>query len=378
MSYVIDIKTRFIPNGQRVYIIFPGEGYRFYSDMKSKSAIFLDIPGFQLPEIADKETANYADFIQRLTMSERIKAWHLHGKEPDKQPERILEKVTNYKKTQKKVQLSGLIRNFYYGLRKGDIIIVPSKKDEDDVLFGEVTDDIFSSYIEVARYSEEKIPIRKVRWIKSVKRAEIPIWLERKIPSPSPVRQIEQSYFNNIFDIMYQRYHFNENFVCKYAVTSNEFSSLDDYLFQEIMLYITALYARSHDKTLANIENKTISDLVREIQRSEIIPDLRININSPGYIVSYAKTLTPIIAAVLIALSAGEALTDAGEIIAPQIQIINSADDSQAAQECQADVQREVLEDLKAMGYERWQEICKSAQLIRGHTGLTSGMVVNK
>lgn len=378
MTYTVDIKTRFIPDNQRVYIVFPGEAYKFYTEMRDKSSIFLDIPGFPLPEQKENTNLDDSDFVQRLTMSERISLWHANGKPQDNIPIRDLNRIDGYRRTQRKIQLAGLVRNFYYELRKGDIVVVPCRDYEDDVLFGEIVDDFVTSSIEVRQYPGEKIPVRKVKWLKRVQRGNVPSWLQRKFPIPSPVHQIEQSFFKDIFDIMYQRYYFKEDFVCKYAVTSAEFSSLDDYFFQEIMLYVTALYAKSHDHDLSNLSGKSISSLVRELQRSEALPDLRININSPGHIVSYAKKLTPIIAGVLIALSASDALCDDAQINDPPIVITNSADDSQIANECVADVQREVLEDLKAMGYEHWQEICKSEKLIREHTGLNSGMTVKK
>ncbi len=46
----IDIKTRFIPDERKVYLIFPGNNYRYYQSMVEQSVVYLDLPGFPVPK----------------------------------------------------------------------------------------------------------------------------------------------------------------------------------------------------------------------------------------------------------------------------------------------------------------------------------------
>ena len=135
-------------------------------------------------------------------------------------------------------------------------------------------------------------------------------------------------------------------------------------------MYVAALYENNLENNIDGISTQSIATIVSQLQFSEDIPDQRININSPGHIVAYSKNLIPIVAAVVIALCSNAAIADPSA--PPTIEIVNSADDSTASKECQADVKNEVLEDLKVMGYERWQELCGLEENTRKRTGLSA------
>lgn len=380
MTYVLDIKTRFIPETQRIFIVFPGAGYKFFNEMRERSVVFLDIPGFPLPIASDdwRNPKIKDDFVHRLTLSERIKAWHIAGRPDDNQPPRSLEDIGQLRRTARKVQFSGLIKNFYYGLRKGDIVIVPGKDFDDEVLFGEIIDESFASSIEIKRYPGEKVPVRKVKWIVGVPREKVFTWLARKIPTPNPVRQVETSYFSDVFDVMYQRYFFRDEFVCQYSVGSKDFSTLDNFLFQQIVLYIAALYENNHDGGIKNIDKETIASIVARINFSDELPGQRIQIQSPGHIVNYSKNLIPLIVGAMLALSSSSACADSdfNDAKVPIVKVVNTVDDGALSDECTANVEKELYDDLKAMGYERWQEFCKLERDTRRRTKIDSGMSV--
>lgn len=368
-TIAVDIRTRFLRDDQRCYIVFPGDGYRYYSKMKRDSVVFLDIPGFPFDPKEDLRQAK--DLAERVVVADRISQWHRDGSPVDKKPPRRVADLRNYKITKSRQQFAGIVRSFFHQIKAGDIIIVPPQGYDDDVLFGEVTA-ADSTLVAVPQYQDELIPARKVRWLAKVPRGEIPSWLERKIPSPNPVRQIEKEYFTDIFDIMYERYYYDGNFVCKFNVRSTEFSSLDNFLFQQIVLYAAALHENNQEDNIKDIATTAISIVVSQLNFSEDIPDQRISINSPGHIVVYSKNIIPLVAGVFMALSVlSSSATDIHKI---PIVIENSADSGQISSECVSDIQQEVMEDMVAMGYQRWQELCTIEAQARKRTQISSGV----
>ncbi|PQZ26176.1 hypothetical protein CQZ93_19610 [Ochrobactrum vermis] len=337
--------------------------------MAEQSAIFLDLPAFPIEALKDQH-----ELVRGIVLSERIKHWYRSGKE-NAEPTRVLKEVKGYRTTARRKQFAGVLRGFLE-LPVGSIVIVPPSDHQRDVLFGEIIDDELD-WVETPVYGDSKIPARKVKWLSRKPRNSIPTWLERKIPSPNPLRQIEKSFFPAIFDMMYERYFYNDEFVCKFSTTSKEFSALDNYLFQQVVLYITALHEAKNDENIKDISSKPISEVVSEIDFSDDIPDQRIAINSPGHIVIYAKNIIPLLTAVMIAMASVNA--QAGSKLPPdEIVITNSVDQSSLSKQCIAEVAEEATYEIDAMGYQRWQELCKIEQAQRKRTGLSSGVVVTE
>lgn len=378
-TITVDIRTRFLRDDQRCYILFPGSGYRHYEAMRDDQLVFLDLPGFP---ISAKESLKEADdLIKRVILSERIQEWHRTGRPADKPPAREIKNLSSHRETDARKRFAGLVRGFFETIRTGDIIIVPPSAYEHDVLFGEIVDDSQVEFAELPTYRTglenpkfDKIPGRKVRWVARLPRHAAPSWLERKIPSPNPLRQIERSYFEEIFDIMYERYFFDGKFACKFSVASQEFSALDNFLFQQIVLYTAALHESRHEANINDIASKAISVVVSELEFSQDIPDQRISINSPGHIVVYAKNIIPLVAGVLMTIAAATGSIGEGIGKYAEIVIENSADRGQVSSQCVSDIQQEVIGDMVAMGYQRWQELCMIEEQARKRTQISSGI----
>jgi hypothetical protein len=364
----VDIKTRFIPDHRKVFIIFPGRNYRYYTTMAESSAVFLDLPGF--PIRSDHAVASLIDIEERIAISDAIVSWHRKGKPADDLPPRRVSELESFRSTKRRRFLTGVTRSFFSSMAAGDVVIVPPQNFDDDVLLGEMVDDGSDiTLIDAPFHFGEKIPARRVKWLAREKRFNVPPWLERKIPSPNPVRQLERKFHKYAYDILYERYVFDGQFVCRFDIDSKDFSTLDNFLVQKLFLYATALYDNNQKTRHSDLSKTSLLDVVSHIEFSEEIPDQRIIIRSPGSIVLYSRNIVPLVAGVLIALSA----VTAGEMPST-ITIINSQDKSDASLQCQLGVQQEVISDLQMMGYARWVEWCKAEIEARKRTAIQPGM----
>ncbi|MCI4680723.1 hypothetical protein K9U39_06905 [Rhodoblastus acidophilus] len=320
----IDIKTRFIADDTRVYLVFPGPGYRYFQTMQNESVVFLNLPGFPiaaLERLPDREAV-----IRGIVVSDRVREWHKSGAEADKEPERQIDKITDFRRTKWREQFAAIISNFFSQPRKGDIFIVPGPNEDSPVLFGEIVDET-DPFIEVdSLLAGEKIFARKVKWVREVQRRAIPRWLDKKIPSPNPVRQVERDKLPHIFDLMYERYYYDGHFVVKFETTSREFNALDNYLINQVFLYVAALHEHLHDASIGDVANRPIWEVVSGITFSEDIPEQRLIIQSPGYIALDARNIIPLVVGVFMTLSSA---TAASQTQPTPPTIVNTIDDSE-------------------------------------------------
>lgn len=114
---------------------------------------------------------------------------------------------------------------------------------------------------------------------------------------------------------------------------------------------------------------ENLDDIIDLLTDDAYVPVLSININSPGSLVLSCAKVVPLVAAGVLALSVlGADVT--WEAMAQGKVVVKNSETPNKADPCTAQVSNEVLEQLRLMGYERWQEVCKKAHELHSHTGL--------
>jgi hypothetical protein len=249
LDLTIDLKTRFIPENNRVFIVFPGEGYRYYQTMESASAVFLDLPGFPVPK--DRPISTADDLVKRVVVSDLFREWHRKGALIKDMPSRDPVNIQHFRMTKRRQQLGGMVENLFARLKRGDVVVVPPRALEDEVLYGEIDSDPDEvTLVSDPNRMGELIPARRVKWIARQPRMTVPGWLERKLPNQNPIRQIEKTLHKYIYDYMYERYFFDGQFVCKFKIDTPHFSSLDDFFDSaDLPLHHRALRREKRRKT---------------------------------------------------------------------------------------------------------------------------------
>jgi hypothetical protein len=114
---------------------------------------------------------------------------------------------------------------------------------------------------------------------------------------------LEKNLHNYIYDYMYERYCYDDQFVCRFGIDTAHFSSLDDFMINQVFLYVSALYGASNGKLSSGAVSGSISQAIANLQFSQEIPFQRIQIQSKGSIVLYSKNIVPLVIGILIAMS---------------------------------------------------------------------------
>jgi hypothetical protein len=212
-----------------------------------------------------------------------------------------------------------------------------------------------------------------VKWLASPERGECSLQLQRRFPNPNAFRELEEILCPEIHTMAYGSYSIQGRFTSRFDITSAEFSTKDDYYLQQIFTLVASI-SEQFNKHLVDrgleidLTTKQIDDIIELLTDRTYVPNLTVNINSPGSLVLSCAKVVPLVVAGLLALTTLSADTVWNALEAQEIKVKNTEAPTNDA--CTADVGSEVLQQLKMMGYDRWQEMCKKAQALRTHNGL--------
>lgn len=180
----VDIATKIIAPETGIWVVFPGRSRRLLNAFHGHNAIFLETPGLDLrPEKAN----DVAAIRQRVRMSHAIQQY-LRATGPTKTPSRNPDSYEDGPLEDGSLTvLATNIRKMFAKMKVGDLIIVPDKLFA-PIYFAEVVSDFLAKdTISIERYGNERIPVRKIRWLNDgVSRNLVPISLQQKYLSKPP------------------------------------------------------------------------------------------------------------------------------------------------------------------------------------------------
>jgi hypothetical protein len=168
---MIDIATRFLPAQHKIWILHPGSGKRQLKIFANESVVFLEIPGFSPTEF----TFSDVKLIRRhLRMANAIRKYARNSNENSPPSRNFLHYDDELGDRSFNSSVSN-IRSLYGEANKGDLIIVPSYGQYNNVLAGELTKDFNTDdYLYVNPLQDELTPVRPVKWMpRTFQRREI-------------------------------------------------------------------------------------------------------------------------------------------------------------------------------------------------------------
>ncbi len=374
---ILDLGFRVVRPDQEIFIVFPGQNYALYPYFVTKAAIFPELPGLDL--LANRPMENQPDLDAKLLRSRAINVWYSGGKKDDTRPSRQL---ADYKRGRAPTWLPntrGVLMGFFGRAKKGDLVVVPPAHFYDKVLIGELLDNPaeFETITIPEMWERETVPARRVKWLATPVRGECSIELQRRFPSPNTVRMLDRELRAEIYSMAYGSYSIEDSYTATFDVTSADFTSIDDYRLQQLINAIAAMSEVLGAPGANNItKTGTWDDIIAHLTDKNYIPDLAVDISSPGTLKLTCRKAVPFVIQALIALTllGADAVWEAAQ--AQQLTVQNSQ--APAGDACSADVAKEVLEQLNMMGYARWQQMCKQAEALRKGTGLKEQSTAKK
>jgi hypothetical protein len=360
----VDLNVRVLPRNHEVFYARPGTDYKFYHDFIQEKAIFLDLPSLMLGD--EKLIIEEQDLNWRLKRSLAIKKWRSRNREGDA-PSRKPGDYFNDEKPEGGSQLRAAIEAYFSKAKKGDLVIITPSAYSSLAYIGEFTAGPNAVHeFRVDRvYGNEPLPGRKVRWKGTIEKRFLDAQVLEISQKPNIIVTLPRSKHRYIYDLVYNGYTFEDDFIVRFDVTEDRFTSHDDMLMQAFLNYVALSTKNFAEKSKPD---KRSFHEAAFIDSGSYTPDLKVEVSSPGFLSVLSSKITPLVASVLfvIAVDVGvDALQAAEE---GKIRIGNSqapADDA-----CVADVEAQAMNAIKLSGEANWPAICEAARQLKHRNGI--------
>lgn len=317
---VVDIATKIIPSNAAIWVIFPGLGRRFLDIFLGNDAVFLDTPGIRLSSAVIK---NVARLRQHTRMSGAVADYvRKGGTPPSRNP-------TTY--SDDKLEdghdrvLASNVRKLFGKVKKGDLVIVPGKQFA-PVYFGEVVTDFDpEDSLAIARYPNEEIPVRKVKWLNDgVPRHQIPLDLQMYLSKPPAIAQVARSAVSDrFFNLAYPSFVLAEkSAVIMDGPQYDGKHPLATYEANVLVSYFISAFSAIEREELTTFAKLDVFAAIDQFFDESLVQSFSQNFNSPGKF-----ALAALSAAMAVFVSGGIAISLKGtnaESLKSGIEVTNS------------------------------------------------------
>jgi hypothetical protein len=361
---LLDLRAKRLDEKSKIYVARPGANYRFYDLFVERNFVGPDLPALNLPHFNDiSEIPIYA----HVARAAEIRRWHLAGRREDLAPDRDIDYYLDRTYGRSVSQLSRVVKAYFGGMQKGDLLVVPPASFRGLAQIGELTDepnDVVRTYVD--RYGSDWLEGRHVNWLASFPKSDLPATTLDALQKPSPLFLLPRDYMPKIFRRAYGTYYSDGEYSVRFEVKSEKFRTEDDLYIQGFFGFVTSNTLRvmaGQAEMLAFAEGAFAA-------KGDSAPELFTNVNSPGGISLKSALITPIVISALFTLAVvvgPEAQTLAEQAL---LQVTNSA--VAADDICTAEVNHQVITQLRLLGYNRWVEACNFARDAANATGLES------
>lgn len=363
--FSVDLNAHIVSNDRQVYVARPGRRYALYLAFLEQSVVFPDLPFLDVDPNLDFSNEGALD--SKILRSRSLRDWHRNPKEND-EPSRDLANYTDTRGDRSLGQLRGIVTAYFHRMALGDLVVVPPSSFSQDALIGELTgrpsDIVIASS---QQYGSEPMQGRAVKWLARIPKRRLPARMLDAIEKPSAVYLLERSLRPIIYEAAYGSYvdisSEDPLFSTKFNISSDDYSTQDDLRLLAFMNFIAA-NLRSFEK---HEEAKDLLDAI-VADLGSYAPDLRTNVNSPGFLTISSKHATPLVAAILFSL----ALVAGAAAVAPDTLITIGNSKAPANDACTALVAQRALGTLQLLGLDDWPTACEAARKAAAAAGITT------
>lgn len=380
MTLILDPSLKVVDKDHQIFILHPGDGKRFYNDFRATSMIFLDIPGAALgsaPDIDDEETR------QRLRMSRAIGGWHKGGRPATKIPSRKLEDYQVSVEGRDAPRYMREVKTLYVDAKPGDLVIIPGPGYTSEVLFAEIIEDFDPEvFAEASRYQFEKVPARRVKFIRTSHakyefgRRAIKLMQNRQ----AIIRVHDDADRHEFYEHAYGDYVWGNASGSYMEVTKAVIDQKDltDVLF--LTNYFGAMYvalkAGELDRFIHLSETKGLHKGLNEYYNRELFGDISIEVHSPGF---FGRPMRDPAIAGFVAAMTVLATMQVAPTTAAQIQVENSANSRQSV--CDMTLETDIRSTMQIVTNSHlwWDELCGMQKVAAEQVGLkTKSKIIDK
>lgn len=281
-----DLGAKVVTNLQKAWVVHAGAGLQHSVDFLQKEAVYLETPQLDLADVDLKVRGEVRRALRRA------EAFDLHiNTTGSSAPSKTLKDYKDDAFDESALTaLSGGITRMFGVMKKGDLIMSPGiiageSYNTPVIHFGEVISDFeVADIISGSKTKSQKVPYRKVLWLKSVPRKEISLYLDRKIGKPPALREIAiERDTEEILQHAYKSYIFENT--SSGMIEASKYDGSDFITLTDSQRLIAALVAAHHVFSGQN-QVAQIPDLDAFIQqnfKNAAVENIVVDFASPGF-----------------------------------------------------------------------------------------------
>ncbi|MBB4215539.1 hypothetical protein FHT79_002708 [Rhizobium sp. BK212] len=366
---LIDINTKPIPENHKVALARPGANYRLFQDFIELSVVGAELPGLFLRD--ERVDIHDEQLIARIQRSKEIRAWHNFGRNPERVPHISLNEYDNAADDPSTGQLLRVLKFYLSDASAGDLVIVPPQNFGGKVHIGELVDDAAGAFLTyVQRYPGDPIVVRRVKWIGTLDKVDMPVRMIEAFRKPTPLLLVPESERSVFYNAAYRNYYTNRRFSSTFDVTSAEFDTTSGSVIPAFFNFVAA-NTREVDRKTGVIHDFGAGAFLK---LADYAPHLAIDIQSPGTLSLVSSYITPLVASALLALAITVGPAACTDAFLGNLQVSNSA--ATIDDPCIVPVREQVVTHLRLLGYDRWAQACELLKETADKTGLQSEATV--
>lgn len=277
MTIKVDLNSKVVTPDQKIWIVHSGRNRSHIDTFQSEGAIFLEFPGLSLSSGIENDDAAIR---QRIRFSQAIRANKGPAREDGSQI-----RLADFRQdadTDVAVHLR-TVKHLAWRIEPGDLIIVPGRGASGGVLFGEAAGSFFPQQtIRVPSLVYADTPVRRVNWLRSRAKLDLPPDLVRYFEKPPAIAEVGRNKLTDrFFDYAYEAY----------STTDHAWASFDaprydgtDFLSlvppAQLLALAIALYRAM--EIGADIRDLSYDALVERFYDAKILEDAQLKFASPG------------------------------------------------------------------------------------------------
>lgn len=372
-TIAVDLRTRVIPSNHNVFVARPGEESRLFGDFYAQEAIGPDLPGLGLKrgvKLSEQEDSLDA----RVQRSIRLRTWHRSAdKDEVPEPDRKLSAYASKGNVRSMAQYLTTLSGYFERAAKGDLAIIVPKPWGMDAVIAEFLDnptDIVEIPIE-RLYGKDRLSGRRFRILAEIPKRKLPLHVHEINEKPNVFVLLEKSSRPEIYNRAFGSFVLDGEISTQFNVTTNDYKLDDDILLSAFFKFValnTVNISIKNGNKIVDVTSAAFQDL------GEFSPDLRSNVNSPGFLQYRSKNIIPLVASALFALAVTVGPEAHAAAVGQTVTIGNSR--APSGDQCTATVAESVMTQLRLMELDQWAQACVMARKIHDRAGMKGTAVV--
>ncbi|UFS64410.1 hypothetical protein LO749_09535 [Paracoccus denitrificans] len=377
--FKVDLRTKIIAKDTRVFLARAGKNGHLFEAVLAAKAIGPDLPDLGLD--LENGLAKDEDVEAKVKRARALSTW-LRRPTYDRgqKPSASLADYRDVAKRSGHAQIEGIVKSYFQDLQAGDLLVIPNPSYFGEALIAEVLP-LGKQPTRIAgtrRFDGYFFDGRAFGHFAKVKMASLPRAVIDLAKAPTGFAQvINPAVKHRIFELCYTDYVFDDEFASRILTTKRDFSPFDG----NVLNAFVTMVAKNVETLQNGPEKPHLVGLVDAafIDLGDDDLQVKININSPGYLAIIDRSIVPLVTAALlnIIIAAG---FDAGAIAQDLTVEVTNSKIEQALDLCSKEVSQMTQSMLLFMSEEEadFQQTCEMLRRSHESTGATSGVEVKK